>query len=121
MSTFRVPGLPFAPVRSKNGASIFPLSFSTIGCLALMLWVVTPAISAAQTFKNLAKFVKTNGEEPYAGLAQGTDGNFYGVTYEGGANGEGTAFKITAAGALAVLHNFGNSDSDAALPRERWC
>jgi len=42
-----------------------------------------------------------------AGLVQGTDGNFYGVT-EGGGNStqNGVVFKITPAGALATLYFF---------------
>jgi uncharacterized repeat protein (TIGR03803 family) len=37
---------------------------------------------------------------------QGFDGNFYGTTFEGGANSAGTVFKITPAGALTTLYNF---------------
>src|ERR1039457_2962482 len=38
----------------------------------------------------------TDGDAPYAGLVQATDGNFYGTTVYGGANGGyGTVFKIT--------------------------
>jgi uncharacterized repeat protein (TIGR03803 family) len=45
------------------------------------------------------------------GLVQGTDGNFYGVTDSGGANGVavggyGTVFKITPSGTLTTLHSF---------------
>ena len=47
---------------------------------------------------------------PYAGLVQGTDGNFYGTTYGGGYYGYGTVFNITAAGALTVLHSFDSTD-----------
>jgi uncharacterized repeat protein (TIGR03803 family) len=36
-----------------------------------------------------------DGEIPYDGLVQGTDGNFYGTTYQGGASGYGTAFKLS--------------------------
>src|SRR5271165_3004456 len=56
-----------------------------------------------------------------SGLIQGSDGNFYGTTAEGGANGAGTLFKITPAGTLITLYNFvGTSDlgqtySDGAL------
>jgi uncharacterized repeat protein (TIGR03803 family) len=41
-----------------------------------------------------------------AGLIQGTDGNLYGTTESGGANGCGTVFKITASGAETVLYSF---------------
>ena len=47
---------------------------------------------------------------PYAGLVQGTDGNFYGTTSEGGANGYGTVFKITPSGTLTTLHSFDVTD-----------
>jgi uncharacterized repeat protein (TIGR03803 family) len=47
-----------------------------------------------------------DGEYPSAGLIQATDGNFYGTTTFGGANGYGTVFKITPAGTLITLYNF---------------
>jgi uncharacterized repeat protein (TIGR03803 family) len=46
---------------------------------------------------------------PVAGLIQGADGNFYGGTTSGGLHGIGTLFKVTAAGALTVLHQFNNA------------
>jgi uncharacterized repeat protein (TIGR03803 family) len=46
-----------------------------------------------------------DGEYPYAGLAQATDGNFYGTTYAG-ANGGGTLFKISQSGTLTTLYSF---------------
>lgn len=51
-----------------------------------------------------------DGEFPTAGVIQGTDGNFYGVTGSGGSIGYGTVFKITSAGVLTVLHSFIGSD-----------
>jgi uncharacterized repeat protein (TIGR03803 family) len=52
-----------------------------------------------------------DGGNPYAGLIQGADGNFYGTTYEAGANLDGTIFKITPAGLETVLYSFaGGSD-----------
>ncbi len=49
-----------------------------------------------------------DGYSPYAGLVQGSDGNFYGTTPVGGANGtnDGTVFKITPAGKLTTLYSF---------------
>lgn len=40
-------------------------------------------------------------------LVEGTDGNFYGMTVKGGANGTGTVFKVTPAGLETVLYSFG--------------
>ncbi len=51
-----------------------------------------------------------DGGNPYAGLVQGSDGNFYGTTFGRGANGYGTVFKITPAGALTSLHSFTGAD-----------
>jgi YVTN family beta-propeller protein/uncharacterized repeat protein (TIGR03803 family) len=48
----------------------------------------------------------TDGERPYAGLVQGSNGNFYGTTELGGANGQGTIFEITPTGHLTTLYSF---------------
>jgi len=58
----------------------------------------------------------SDGTGPVAGLAQGTDGNFYGTTATGGAHYQGTLFEITPAGALTVLHSFSGSPSEGAGP-----
>ncbi len=50
------------------------------------------------------------GTNPYAGLIQASDGNFYGTTLYGGASGYGTVFKMDAAGTLTTLHSFNQSD-----------
>jgi uncharacterized repeat protein (TIGR03803 family) len=50
-----------------------------------------------------------DGLYPVAGLVQGTDGDFYGGTTNGGLHGIGTLFKVTAAGAYTVLHQFSNA------------
>jgi uncharacterized repeat protein (TIGR03803 family) len=47
-----------------------------------------------------------HGEYPNGSLIQGTDGNFYGTTYEGGANGYGSIFSISPGGALKTLYSF---------------
>jgi len=52
----------------------------------------------------------TDGGGPEAGLVQGTDGNLYGTTVYGGANGAGTVFRITPSGTLTTLHSFDGAD-----------
>lgn len=58
----------------------------------------------------------TDGQSPFAGLFQATDGNFYGTTASGGSNycyygqQSGTVFKITPAGKLTTLHSFCSSE-----------
>src|SRR3989442_398809 len=57
----------------------------------------------------------TDGDYPYAGVIQGADGNFYGTTYQGGASGAGTVFRLTPAGAITVLYAF-TGGADGAYP-----
>jgi uncharacterized repeat protein (TIGR03803 family) len=65
----------------------------------------------------------TDGAVPYAGLVQGTDGNFYGTTAYGGmsctdsAYGCGTVFQLTPAGVLTTLHSFAGSPGDGTQPQ----
>jgi uncharacterized repeat protein (TIGR03803 family) len=47
-----------------------------------------------------------DGYLPIAGLIQASDGNFYGDTYYGGTNDEGTVFRISLAGALTTIYSF---------------
>jgi uncharacterized repeat protein (TIGR03803 family) len=67
--------------------------------------------SPGQTFKMLLSFDGPDGNGPYAALVQGTDGDFYGTTSEGGTGFiDGTVFKITPSGMLTSLHSFSGSD-----------
>ena len=50
-------------------------------------------------------------------LTLGTDGNFYGTTLKGGANGAGAFFQFTTAGVLTPLYSFGPTASDAQSPQ----
>jgi uncharacterized repeat protein (TIGR03803 family) len=77
--------------------------------LAIMLvpTVLATRSAQAQTYTTLHSFDNTDGSEPYAGLVQATDGNFYGTTAAGGANGNyGTVFKIAPNGTLTTLYSF---------------
>ena len=58
----------------------------------------------------------SDGEHPYGGVTQGSDGNFYGTTYQGGTSGYGTVFKLTPSGTETILYNFAGGSSDGAYP-----
>lgn len=60
-------------------------------------------------------YTNSDGAFPYAGLTQGTNGNFYGTTVGGGTNGLGTIFEITTGGTFTHLLTFTNVDG--ANPR----
>jgi uncharacterized repeat protein (TIGR03803 family) len=69
------------------------------------------------TFAFLHSFDGTDGASPFAGLAQGTDGKFYGTTHSGGANNGGTVFKFAVGGhVLTTLHSFVGSPTDGDAP-----
>ena len=80
-------------------------------------------ITPAGVVTNLHNFTGPDGLFPGAGLVQGTDGNFYGTTTQGGATfvdsnspGNGTVFRITPAGVLTTLHSFTGYPSDGQDP-----
>ena len=64
-------------------------------------------ITTAGVVTTLYSFAGTasSGENPQ-GLTLLADGNFYGTTTAGGANGRGTIFRMTAQGVQTVLHSF---------------
>jgi uncharacterized repeat protein (TIGR03803 family) len=76
------------------------LGLSKTACIVLLFYAATAITSLAQTFKTLVNFDGANGRLPVVSFAQGTDGVPYGTTVEGGANGAGTVFKVTAGGKL---------------------
>ena len=47
-----------------------------------------------------------NGFLPSAGLAQAPDGEFFGTTFEGGTNGDGTIFAMSPGGVVTTRHSF---------------
>ena len=64
-------------------------------------------ISSAGALTTLYNFTGgADGATPKAGLALGRDGNFYGTTFLGGTNNDGTVFQITPAGTLTSLYQF---------------
>jgi len=67
---------------------------------------ITPAGALATLYSFCSQPNCADGYEPFGGLVQAIDGNFYGVTGGGGANNWGTFFLITPGGALTTLYNF---------------
>ncbi len=67
-------------------------------------------MTPAGNLTTLYSFQGDDGYYPSGGLVQGTDGNFYGTTWLGGAGGCGTVFVITPVGQLKTLHDFDGID-----------
>ena len=73
-----------------------------------MFNVTTGALTTLFSFDKVA-----HGGKPQGGLTLALDGNFYGTTSVGGANGLGNVFRITPAGMITVLHDFSASEGSA--------
>ena len=63
-------------------------------------------ITPSGSLTTLHSFSGTDGFNVQAGLVEGTDGNFYGTTVNGGPQNVGEVYKITPSGTLAVLYTF---------------
>ena len=104
------------PIRGTDG-NFYGTTPNTIdGTNHGVVYKITPA----GKYTTLYAFDGTAGFNPEAPLVQGTDGNFYGTTAQGGktvpptcfgANPTcGTVFKITPAGKVTFIYEFGQSD-----------
>ncbi len=87
---------PRVMLRSLSG-----IVFAVVGFCA-----VAATASRAQTLTTLASFFGPNGQYPSGSVIQGVDGNFYGTTGAGGANGAGTVFKMAPNGGITSLYSF---------------
>ena len=77
-------------------------------------------ITAAGVFTLLHSFAggPGDGASPRARLIQAADGNLYGTTSAGGAFGLGTAFRMTLAGGVTLLHSFEGEPIEGARPAQ---
>ncbi|MGD1019549.1 MAG: choice-of-anchor tandem repeat GloVer-containing protein [Verrucomicrobiia bacterium] len=81
-------------------------------------------ISPSGTYTSVYSFggSPNDGENPYAGLVQGSDSNFYGTTKYGGTStncrsyGCGTVFRISPSGSYTNLYSFASKPTDGAEP-----
>jgi uncharacterized repeat protein (TIGR03803 family) len=74
------------------------------------IFEITPAGKLTTLHSFCSQTGCPDGQGPYAGLIQGSDGNLYGATSSGGSDGYGSLFDITLSGALTTLHSFDNTD-----------
>lgn len=63
-------------------------------------------MSLAGNLTTLHSFDSTNGDYPYGGVVEATNGIFYGTTGGGGTGAVGTVFRMTANGKVSTLYNF---------------
>jgi uncharacterized repeat protein (TIGR03803 family) len=112
---------PEALVQGSDG-NFYGTTFCTTGTFHLTASLAGPSltcygggtvfkITPSGTLTTLHYFNGADGAAPpKGGLTEGSDGNFYGVAGAGGANNQGTVFKITPGGTLTTLYNFAGPD-----------
>jgi uncharacterized repeat protein (TIGR03803 family) len=77
------------------------------------IFKITPA-GAYTVLHNLSSVA--DGSNPKGSLVQHSNGNFYGMTTQGGTNGGGTIFKISSTGTFSVLKHL-NPATDGKMPQ----
>ena len=114
------PTLTLASVTVANAGTysvIVSNALDVVSSPSAMLTVL-PVTAPSSSLSDLYPFASTGGGSinPYAGVIQGTDGNLYGTTVNGGSGLYGTAFRLFwASGVVTVLHSFTNG-VDGATP-----
>ena len=83
------------------------------------IFKVTPGGVLTTLYSFCAQTGCPDGNNPWSGLVQGSDGSFYGTTTGGGARQSGTVFKITPSGMFTTLYSFCSQRNcaDGASPR----
>lgn len=90
----------------KNSVALGTVGFATLAALALS----TVTAAAGTQFSVVYAFgAAPDAQSPRGALAQGQDGNLYGVTIDGGSNGQGTVFSVVLPGKEMVLDSFASS------------
>ncbi len=71
------------------------------------------------SFSTVLTFTSSNGAHLFGGVVQGSNGNLYGTTADGGAHSDGTVFAVTTGGSLSTLYNFCSQSgcSDGLVPQ----
>jgi uncharacterized repeat protein (TIGR03803 family) len=120
---------PFAPLVQASNGDFYGTTavggFISAACAKLngdvgcgTIFKITPSGTLTTLYSFCSQSGCTDGLSPYAGLVQATDGNFYGTTEFGGANSDGTVFKIAPRGKLTTLYTFCSESgcTDGAAP-----
>jgi uncharacterized repeat protein (TIGR03803 family) len=85
--------------------------------IAFGLVVPRPAAAQSYTVTTLATFNGANGSQPETSLVRDAQGDFFGTTFTGGANGVGTIFELAAGSSTTTTLATFNFATNGAYPR----
>ncbi len=120
LSGSATPALTLASVVATDAGTYAVVLSNSVGSVTsspvvlTVLPVSTPGTSLSVVRSFVGSGSGTHFFNPYAGVIQGTDGNFYGTTLNGGSEGFGSAFRLLSSG-FGLLHSFTNR-ADGAAP-----
>lgn len=97
-------GHPYAGLFQASDGSFYGTTQG--GDLTGTIFKISPGGALTTLYIFCSEANCNDGKDPYAGLIQASDGNFYGTTSSGGAHNGGTIFKITESGTLTTLYSF---------------
>jgi uncharacterized repeat protein (TIGR03803 family) len=104
---------PYASVIQAHDGNLYGTTNRGGSQGAGTVFKITPSESSESVLYSFA--AGQDGIDPQ-GLIEGCDGNFYGTTNSGGANGLGTVFRVTPLGAETVLYSFAGGTTDGSFP-----
>ena len=106
----------FYGTTSSGGANACLINGNMSGCGTV--FKITPSGTLTTLYSFCPQSGCLDGDNPVAGLVKATNGDLYGTTFTGGANGGGTIFKITPSGTLKTLYAFCSQSNcaDGAYP-----
>ena len=99
---------PYAGLTQGRDGNLYGVAIEGGALFAGTAFRVNPG---AGSYTTLASFAGANsGANPYGRLVQGTNGNFYGSTFNGGADGYGTEFRLSGSALVYLLSFTGDTD-----------
>src|ERR1022692_4477120 len=93
-------------VQTTNGDLYGTTAAGGANRLGGTVFKITPGGTLTTLYSFCSQTNCTDGSNSFAGLVQAANGDLYGTTGDGGANGYGAVFKITPSGTLTTLYNF---------------
>ena len=96
---------PAGPLLQASDGNFYGTTYGGSGNIAGTVFKMTP--KGQVSFLHTFALDGTGGWEPGGGLVEGTDGNLYGSTRQGGNRGDiGTVYQITKSGVFTELYSF---------------